>query len=61
MILLRCATPESLVRLPKTALRAEAPKLMKQYFEELNHGSIEQYLKEELVNRDKQESKLIVV
>ena len=60
-ILLRCATPESLVRLPKTALRAQASTLMKQYFDQLKQNSIEQYLMKELRDRAKQDSKMIMV
>ncbi len=60
-ILLHCATPESLVRLSRTHLRAEAHSLMQQYFEELNQGSLEEYLVDQLVNRNSMENKLIMV
>ena len=60
-ILLHCATPESLVRLSRTKLRAEAPILMQQYFEELKQGSLEEYLVDQLMNRTSMQSKLIMV
>ena len=49
-VLLQCATPEALVRLPHTKLMLEENHLMHEYFNEQKHGSLQEYLVHRLVD-----------
>ena len=49
-VLLQCATPEALVRLPHTKLMHEENHLRHEYFNEQKHGSLQEYLVHRLID-----------
>ena len=54
MLLLQCATPESVIRLRKTKLRHEEQRLIDWYFRKQRHNSLEEFLFHELCEREPQ-------
>ncbi len=60
-VLLQCAVPEALVRLPQTKLRNEERNLMHEYFDVQKHGDLLEYLTLKLVEERPDESTFLQV
>ena len=43
-MLLQCASPDAIARLPATKLQPDADEIWKEYFKNQRHGSLKEYL-----------------